>query len=116
MYGALWVLLLSGILGFRVGMLGFADWQVAVETAQVTAGLVSYPADNIFYIYHTRLWTVLHQLLAIGLRADVTEITLSLVVSGVEGMLTFQALAMFVYALSRSVLLSVGAAALIFFT
>lgn len=116
MYGALWVLLLSGLLGFRVGMLGFPDWQVAVETAQVTAGLVAYPADNIFYIYHTRLWTALHQILAIALRAGVSEINLSLVVSGAEGMLTFQALAMSVYALSRNVLLAVGAAALIFFT
>ena len=116
MYGALWVLLLSGFLGFRIGMLGFPDWQVAVETAQVVARLVHYPPDNIFYIYHTRLWTALHQVLALGLRAGVSEVTLSLVVSGLQGMLTFQALALFVYALSRRVLLSVGAAALIFFT
>ena len=116
MNGAIWVLLLSGILGFRVGMLGFPDWQVAVETAQVVAGLVTYPPDNIFFIYHTRLWTAMHQVLAIALRAGVSEITLSLVVSGVQGMLTFQALALFVYALSRDVLLAVGAAALIFFT
>ncbi len=116
MNGALWVLLLSGILGFRVGLLGFPDWQVAVETAQVVAGLVPYPPDNIFYIYHTKLWTSLHHLLALGLLAGVNERTLSLVISGVQGMLTFQALAMFVYTLSRHVLLSVGAAALIFFT
>ena len=116
MNGAIWVLILSGILGFRVGMLGFPDWQVAVETAQVLAGLVTYPPDNIFYIYHTRLWTVLHQILAGALGAGASELTLSLVVSGVQGMLTFQALALFVYALSRDVLLAVGAAALIFFT
>ena len=116
MYGALWVLLLSGLLGFRLGMTGFPDWQVAVETAQVVAGLVPYPPDNIFYIYHTRLWTVLHQLLAVALRAGVSELTLSLIVSGVQGMLTFQALALIVYALSRDVLLAVGAAALVFFT
>jgi hypothetical protein len=115
MYGALWVLLLSGILGFRVGMLGFPDWQVAVETAQVVAGLVTYPPDNIFYIYHTRLWTAMHQILALALAAGASEITLSLVVSGVQGMLTFQALALFVYAFSRDVLLAVGSAALIFF-
>jgi hypothetical protein len=114
--GAIWVLLLSGILGFRVGMLGFPDWQVAVETAQVVAGLVTYPPDNIFYIYHTRLWTALHQILAVALGSGVSEITLSLVVSGVQGMLTLQALALFVYALSRDVLLSIGAAVLIFFT
>ena len=115
MYGAIWVLLLSGILGFRIGT-GFPDWQVAVETAQVIGGLVPYPPDNIFYIYHTRLWTALHQILALALRAGVSEVTLSLVVSGVQGMLTFQALALFVYALSRDVLLAVGAAALVFFT
>ncbi len=46
--GAIWVLLLSGILGFRVGMLGFPDWQVAVETAQVVAGLVSLSARQHF--------------------------------------------------------------------
>jgi hypothetical protein len=114
--GAIWVLLLSGLLGFRVGMLGFPDWQVAVETAQVLAGLVTYPPDNIIYIYHTRVWTALHQILAVALGSGVSEITLTLVVSGVQGMLTFQALALFVYALSRSVLLSIGAAALIFFT
>jgi hypothetical protein len=116
MRSALWVLLLSGILGFRVGMVGFPDWQVAVETAQVVAGLVTYPPDNIFYVYHTRLWTALHQILALALRAGVDEMTLSLIVSGVQGMLTFQALALFVYAFSRDVLLAVGAAALIFFT
>ena len=116
MYGALWVVLLSGLLGFRIGMLGFPDWQVAVETAQVVAGLVTYPPDNIFYIYHTRLWTVLHQILALALRSGANEITLSLVVSGLQGMLTFQALALIVYALGRQVVLAVGAAALIFFT
>src|SRR5687768_3069568 len=97
-------------------MIGFPDWQVAVETAQVVAGLVTYPPDNIFYIYHTKLWTALHQILAVALGAGVDEITLSLVVSGLQGMLTFQALALFVYALSRDVLLAIGAAALIFFT
>ena len=79
-------------------------------------GARQYPPDNIFYIYHTKLWTSLHHVLALGLLAGVNELTLSLVVSGVHGMLTFQALAMFVYALSRHILLSVGAAALVFFT
>src|SRR5688572_27154520 len=97
-------------------MLGFPDWQVAVETAQVVAGAVTYPPDNIFYIYHTKLWTALHQILAVALRAGVNEITLSHVVSGVQGMLTFQAIAIFVYAFSRDVLLAVGSSALICLT
>src|SRR5687767_12508587 len=116
MNGAIWVLVLSGIFGFRVGMIGFPDWQVAVETAQVVAGVVRYPEPTPFYIYHTQLWTVLHHVLALPLSAGVPELTLSLIVSGVVGMVTFQTLSMVVYALSRSVPLAVGAAALIFFT
>src|SRR6185503_1163990 len=61
-----------------------------------------------------KLWTIVHQLRAPLLWAGVSEIRLSLIISGVLGMLTFQALAIFVYAFSRDVLLAVGAAVLIF--
>jgi hypothetical protein len=111
-----WVLLASGVLGFRIGMVGFPDWQVAVETSQVLAGLVKYPAGNPFFVYHIKLWTILHQLLAPLLFLGVSEIRLSLLVSGMLGMVTFQALSMVVYALSRDAWLAIGAAALIFFT
>ena len=113
---AIWVLLLSGILGFRVGMIGFPDWQVAVETAQVVAGVVEYPAETPFYIYHSQLWTALHHVLALPLKAGVTELTLSRIMSGVLGMVTFQALSMCVYALCSRIPAAIGAAALIFFT
>lgn len=115
-YRALVVLAVSGILGFRVGMVAFPDWQVAVETAQVTAGVVQYPAATPFFLYHTKLWTVLHQILAILLRLGVSEIRLSLVVSGLLGMVSFQALAMFVFALSQDALLAIGSPLLIFAT
>ena len=97
-------------------MVGFPDWQVAVETAQVIAGVVKYPATNPFFIYHTKLWTILHQICAPLLWAGISEIRLSLILSGVLGMVTFQALAMFVFALSSDALLAIGAAALIYFT
>ena len=113
---ALVVLIVSGAFGFRVGLVGFPDWQVAVETAQVVARVVHYPSATPFYVYHTKLWTILHQLLAIGLRFGMSEIRLSLVVSGLLGMISFQALSMFVYALSRDTLLAIGAAFLIFFS
>jgi hypothetical protein len=44
------VLIASGIGGFHAGMVTFPDWQVAVETAQVVAGVVQYPVDNPFYL------------------------------------------------------------------
>jgi hypothetical protein len=110
------VLIVSGIIGFRIGMIGFPDWQVAVETSQVVAGLVQYPDGNPFFIYHTKLWTILHQICAPLLLAGVSEIRLSLLISGLLGTVTFQALSMFIYAFSRDALLAIGAAVLIFVT
>jgi hypothetical protein len=112
----LWVLAVSAVLGFRVGYVAFPSWQVAVQTAQVVAGIVHYPADNPFYIYHTKLWTLLHQVGAVLLRAGVSEMRLSMWLSGVLGMLSFAALALFVYAFGRSALLAIGCAFLIFYT
>lgn len=110
----LWLLVLSGLIGFRVGI-HYAEWQVAVETAQVIAGLVHYPAGNPFYIYHLKLWTVLHQLGALALWAGVSEITLSRFISGVMDMLMFQAWALVTYSLSRDVLVALGATIIILF-
>ncbi len=110
------MLIVSGALGFHVGAGAFADWQVAVESAQVLAGLVEYPAGNPFYIYHTKLWTILHQLLALPLASGASERTLSVVVSGLLGMVSFQALSLIAFAVSRDILIAVGAAALIFFS
>jgi hypothetical protein len=110
------VLTASGIGGFHAGMVTFPDWQVVVETAQVVAGVVQYPPDNPFYLYHLKLWTVLHQIGALLLRAGLSEIALSKIVSGLLGMVSLQALSMIVYALSRDGLLAVGAAFLIAFT
>ena len=95
----LWVLAASGLLGFHVGMVGFPTWQVAVETAQVVAGLVTYPPGNPFYVYHTKAWTILHQICAVLLKAGVSEIALSKALSGLLGMASFQALALLAYAI-----------------
>jgi hypothetical protein len=104
----------SGLLGFRVGIIGYPTWQIAVETAQVVAGLVQYPPDNPFYIYHTKLWSLAIQLCALLLRIGVPEMTLSQVLSGVLGMISFQALAMTIYAIGGSALLAIGGAFVVF--
>jgi hypothetical protein len=112
--GPVGVLIVSGILGFAVGAIKFPTWQVAVESAQVVAGLVHYPPGNPFYIYHVKLWTILHQICAVLLLSGVSEISLSIALSGVLGMVSFQALAMIVYALSADVPLSIAAPFVIF--
>jgi hypothetical protein len=108
-HGPLWVLLVSGALGFHLGYAKFPDWQVPVETAQVLAGLVTYPHETPFYVYHVKLWTLLHQICALFLLSGVSEIALSRMLSGVMGMLSFQALAMFGYAFSGLALAATGA-------
>jgi hypothetical protein len=110
------VLVISGLLGFRVGFVSFPDWQVAVETAQVLAGLVEYPPSNPFFVYHTKVWTVLHQICALLLAAGLEEATLSRLVSGLLGMVAFQSLSMVVYAFSRNAALAIGSALLVVFT
>jgi hypothetical protein len=107
------VLLLSGGLGFAVGMLEFGEWQIAVETAQVVAGIVDYPSSTPAYIYHTKLWTIVHQLLTPLLWLGLSEIQLSQLLSGILGMMSFAALSMFVYAVSRDAWLAIAAAPVI---
>jgi hypothetical protein len=103
------VLLASGLLGALAGACAFPTWQVAVETAQVIAGLVTYPPDNPFYTYHTKLWTILHQLCAGLLLAGVSERVVSVLLSGLLGMVSCQAVALTVYALSGRALVAVAA-------
>ena len=111
---AFWVLAVSGIIGFRIGLVGFPTWHICVETAQVVAGLVRYPVENPFYIYHTKLWSLVIQACAVLLKAGLSEITLSLALSGLLGMISFQALAMVTYAISRSALVAIAAAVVVF--
>jgi len=112
--GTLVTLAVSGVIGYYVGSRGFPEWQVPVETAQVVAGLVRYPAGNPFFIYHLKLWTLLHQVGAALLAAGMSEIRLSTILSGVTGMVSFQALATVTYAFSRSAWLSTLAAIALF--
>jgi hypothetical protein len=112
--GALLTLALSGVIGYYVGTRGFPEWQVPVESAQVLAGIVHYPPGNPFFIYHLKLWTLLHQVCAVLLSAGASEIRLSAVLSGITGMVSFQALAMTTYAFSRSTWWSIVAAIVIF--
>ena len=108
------MLLASGAIGFHLGYTRFPDWQGPVETAQVLSGVVSYPHETPFYVYHVKLWTLLHQVCALFLFAGISEIALSRILSGVMGMLSFQALAMFTFAFSGLTMTAIGAAVLIF--
>ncbi len=100
------VFLASSLLGLATGFF-HQQWQVAVESAQVFAGIVSYPHDNPNYIYQINTWTILHQILAGLLKLGVSEMALSLILSGLSGMIAFQALSLTVFAISEDKYLSV---------
>lgn len=93
------VLLVSGVCGLYFGLT--SGWQIAVESAQAVAGVVSYPADNPFYMYHVKSWTLLHQLPAALLACGCSEQMVSLLVACVPAVLGFQALALLTYTFGR---------------
>jgi uncharacterized membrane protein len=112
----IFVLVLSGLFGFCVGLFGHTTWQVVVQTSQVVAGIVKYPSYNPNYIGQTAIWTILHQICAIFLHLGISERTLSFIFSGILGMLSFQALAMCVFALGQNTFLALAASFFIHLT
>jgi hypothetical protein len=102
----------SAALGFAFGLL-YPATHVAIEPAQLLAGVVAYPQGNAFALYESRVWTVLHQLLALPLLAGVGERTLTQVVSGAVGALNFAALAAFARALGAPASIATFAAFLV---
>jgi hypothetical protein len=107
-------LVASALIGFGLGVL-FPAWHVAIEPAQIAAGLVSYPADNPYALYETRVWNVWHQLLAPLLAAGVPERTLTFVLSGIVGAVDFAALTLFALAVAANAPLALAAPFLTWF-
>ena len=97
------VCLTAGAIGFFLGAIRHPQWQDALEPAQVLAGLVRYPPQNPVYVYSMGVWTFVHQALAVLLRLGWSEQQLAILVSGVLGMVSLQAIGVLVLALSVGV-------------
>ncbi|HVC97587.1 MAG TPA: hypothetical protein VND64_28150 [Pirellulales bacterium] len=93
------VMLVAGVCGVYFGLT--SAWQIPVESAQAVAGVVSYPADNPFYMYHIQSWTLLHQVPAAALACGLSEPFISLVLGCLAAVLSFEALALSTLAFSR---------------
>jgi hypothetical protein len=81
---------------------------VALEPAQLLAGVVRYPEPTPFLLYETNVWNVWHQLLAPLLAVGVPERALSIALSGAVTALTFAALAGFALALGANAALALA--------
>ncbi|MBI1900163.1 MAG: hypothetical protein HYS13_03475 [Planctomycetia bacterium] len=104
--GALWVALIAGVIGAFMGTL--PRLQSAVESAQVLAGIVEYPPDNPFYLYHIKSWTLLHQVPALLLQLGFSERVVSVLLGALFGMISFQALALTCYAVGRNAIVALA--------
>jgi hypothetical protein len=93
------VMFFSGLCGLFLGL--DCGWQIAVESAQAVAGVASYPVDNPFYLYHIKTWTLLHQLPALLLFCGMPESWLSMLLSALAGVISFQAMALCCYAFCK---------------
>jgi len=56
------VFAICGCIGFAFG-LSTSTWQVTVEVGQVLSGIVQYPKDNAFYMYHIKVFTIINTVL-----------------------------------------------------
>lgn len=96
-------LLAASLLGALIGLC-FPTGHVAIEPAQVLAGLVEYPPGNPFGLYQRNVWTLWHQLLAPLLAVGVSERALSFALSAAVGALSFAALAAFAWSCGAALL------------
>jgi hypothetical protein len=95
----------AAMLGFFHGI-KLANWQVALEGAQVLAGLVDYPASNPQGMYHRKLWTLLNQAPALVLYLGIPERLLSVIISGLGGTAFYVGVSLVTYAVGRNLLVS----------
>jgi len=108
------VLGLSGVLGLLAGCLN-ATFQVSVETGQVLAGIVTYPPDSSFFMYHVSAFSLVNHLSALLVWITNSEIVSSVIISGIVGMVSFQALGLLIYVINRDIHLSILCLLLIYF-
>lgn len=104
--------MVSGTTGALLGWL-HADHQWAVEHAQVLAGIVAYPPDSPVALQHAKLWSLIPQIGAVLLRAGMSELALSMLLSSALGLVSLQAVAMTIYALGRDARIAIGGALVI---
>jgi hypothetical protein len=102
--GILLVALVSGFCGLFLG--AQSGLQIPVESAQVLAGLVDYPFDNPFRMYHVKTWTLLHQIPALLLACGLDERIVSMLLGGLLGVMSFTGLSFCVLAFGRNWLLA----------
>lgn len=97
----------AGVLGFILFAVVLPSWTCNVESAQVVAGVVRLPADNPMRLYHLSVVSLLIEPAALLLSLGVSEWTLSVLSSGLQGAVVFAGLAAVTLAFSGSPAVSI---------
>ena len=105
-YKPLVLLLVSGLMGAYINIIYNSTYQIPIEPGQILAGIVKYQDYNLQYIYMMKTWTILNQISAILLSLGFNEITTSIILVGLIGAVSLQALTMIIYAISNNIVLS----------
>lgn len=95
-------LCLSLFLGYVIGY-SRPHLQDAVEQGQILAGTVQYEQTNPWYIYQAKVWNFPSQLAGLGLWLGLTEVQVSLLMSGLIGSVFMCSVALVVLAVTRSI-------------
>jgi hypothetical protein len=109
------VLLTSGLIGGCTGLY-HATWQYSVEMGQMLAGIVRYPFENPNYMNHVKVFSIVNQISAILLYFFDSEKVVSILISGLLGVVSFQAISVFIFAFNRDVAISILGSILVYLT
>jgi len=101
------LLVLSGLFGAIMGT-STATWQHPIETAQVLLGLVSYDPSSLSYAYHASLFSWLNYIACLFLAITDSEISSSILLAAVLGVMAMQVVAMVIFLILRNVYISIA--------
>ncbi|MDO8412447.1 MAG: hypothetical protein Q7S51_01510 [Gallionellaceae bacterium] len=96
------LLVLSGIFGAIMGV-STATWQHPIETAQVLMGWVSYDHSSLPYAYHVSLFSLLNYIAWFLLAVSNSEVSSSILLSAMIGIMAMQTVAMAAFLIVRNV-------------
>jgi hypothetical protein len=107
------VLLSSGLIGCCLGFY-HATWQDSVKIGQILAGITRYHSDNLNYMNHVKLFSIVNQISAILLYLFHSEKIVSIFISGLLGAISFQAISAFIFAFNKNAAISILGTVLIY--
>jgi len=109
------VLATSAVVGFGASVVLYPMWTDNVESAQVVSGVVRLPPGNVMAAYHTSVESLQILVPALMLRLGISEWPLCLASIGVQGAISFSAIALLALAVSGSAAVSVAIPVLLLF-